>query len=57
MQQFECANVVPECEGVVRGESEDEVVAAAAEHAADAHGITEVSPELERQIRAGVTHV
>lgn len=57
MQQFACAQVVPECDGVVTGETEDEVVAAAARHAADAHGITEVSPELERQIRAGITPV
>lgn len=57
MQQFACARVVPGCDGVVTGETEDEVVAAAARHAADAHDINEVTPELEREIRAGVTRV
>jgi predicted small metal-binding protein len=57
MQQFACAQVVDGCDGVVTGETEDEVVAAAARHAADSHGLTEVSPQLERQIRAGITQV
>ncbi len=57
MRQFECAQVVAGCDGVVTGETEDEVMAAAARHAADAHGLTEVSPQLERQIRAGITQV
>ncbi len=55
MRQFECAQVVSGCDGVVTGETDDAVVAAAARHAADIHGIAEVSPDLERQIRAGIT--
>ncbi len=57
MQQFECAQVVPGCDGVVTGQTADEVVAAATRHAAETHGLTEVSADLERQIRAGITRV
>ena len=35
--KFDCTNVFPCCEGTVRGETEEEVLQAAAEHASDAH--------------------
>lgn len=55
MKQFACGTVVDGCEGVVTGETDNDVLAAAARHAADAHGITEVPEELVTQIRAGIT--
>ncbi len=55
MKQFACGTVVDGCDGVVTGETDDDVLAAAARHAAEAHGITEVPDELVTQIRAGIT--
>ncbi len=55
MKQFACATVVAGCDGVVSGETEDEVLAAAAAHAATAHGMNEVPPEVVQAIRAGIT--
>jgi predicted small metal-binding protein len=55
MKQFACGNVVPGCDGVVTGESEDDVLAAAARHAAEAHGMTEVPDEVVAAIRSGIT--
>lgn len=55
MKQFACANVVPGCDGVVSGATEEEVVAAAARHAAEVHGILEVPDEVLAAIRAGIT--
>lgn len=57
MKQFACATVVDGCEGVVSGETEDDVLAAAALHAAEAHGMTEVPPAVVDAIRAGITDV
>lgn len=57
MREFACANVVPGCDGVVRGETDDDVLAAAAEHAASAHGMSEVPPEVVSAIRDGITDV
>jgi len=57
MKQFACATVVDGCEGVVSGETEDDVLAAAAAHAAEAHGMTDVSPAVVDAIRAGITDV
>lgn len=57
MKQFACATVVDGCDGVVTGETEDEVMAAAAQHAAEAHGMSEVPTEVAAAIRAGITDV
>ena len=55
MRAFECDTVVPGCDGVVTGETDDEVLAAAAAHAEEAHGMTEVPDDVVAVIRAG-TH-
>lgn len=55
MKQFACATVVDGCDGVVTGSTEDEVLAKAAAHAAEAHGMNEVPPEVVSAIRAGIT--
>ena len=43
MKEIRCAEVgfFPDCEGVMRGENEDEVMAAAAEHGRAVHGMTD----------------
>lgn len=57
MKQFACGTVVDGCDGVVSGETEDEVLAAAAAHAASAHGMDDVPAEVVQAIRAGITDV
>jgi len=55
MKRFECRTVVDGCDGVVSGETEDEVLQAAAAHAASVHGMSDLPPELVEQVRAGIT--
>ncbi|MDW3219769.1 MAG: DUF1059 domain-containing protein [Acidimicrobiales bacterium] len=55
MKQFACGTVVEGCDGVVTGATDDEVLAAAAEHAATVHGMSEVPDEVVAAIRAGIT--
>lgn len=55
MRKFACAEVMPGCDGVVTGETDDEVLTAAAEHARTAHGMSEVPDEVVGRIRAGIT--
>ena len=57
MKQFACGNVVPGCDEVVTGETVEEVLAAGAQHAASAHGMTEVPAEVVEAIKAGITDV
>ena len=55
MKQFACGTVVDGCDGVVTGETDEEVLAAAARHAAEAHGMTEVPDDVVAAIKAGIT--
>ena len=51
----ECAKVDPSsgCTHVVRGNTEEEVLKKAAEHAKQ-HGIREVTPELQAKVKAAI---
>ena len=55
--ELRCGKVVDGCEGVVQGETQDEVLGKAAQHAAQAHGITEVDQDLERQLVGAIETV
>ena len=55
MKKFECGTVVDGCDGVVTGETEDDVLRAAGEHAASAHGMTDLPDEVVAKVRAGIT--
>jgi predicted small metal-binding protein len=55
MKKFECGTVVEGCDGVVTGETEDDVMRAAGEHAASAHGMTELPDDVATKVRAGIT--
>jgi predicted small metal-binding protein len=52
---LECAKVDPSsgCQHVIRGETEQEVLQKAAEHAKE-HGIREVTPELVERVKAHI---
>lgn len=43
MREIRCAEVgfFPDCDGVMRGEDDEQVMSAAAEHGRSAHGMTE----------------
>ena len=49
-----CSAVVPGCSFTASAATEDELMQKVAEHAAAAHGVTEVSPELAAQVRAAI---
>jgi len=52
---LECAKVDPSsgCQHVVRGETEEEVLWKAAEHAQE-HGVQEVTPEVMERVKANI---
>ena len=55
MRKFECGTVVDGCDGVVTGETDEDVLRAAGEHAAAAPGMSELPDEVVAQVRAGIT--
>ena len=50
-----CRDVGLDCDAVVRAESEDELLAKAAEHAKEDHGMQEVPAEVVEKIREVMT--
>jgi predicted small metal-binding protein len=52
---FRCENVVPGCEGEVHGETPEETLQAAADHAGSAHGLTELDAETVEKVKASIT--
>ena len=55
---LECAKVDPSsgCNYVVRGETEEEVLQKASEHAKE-HGIRQVTPEMMERVKASIQTV
>lgn len=49
-----CADVVGSCDYVARGDSEQEILDQASEHARSAHGLQEITPEVAEKVRAAI---
>ena len=52
--EFACENVVPGCEGKVDGETRDDVLAKAAEHAKQAHGLEHLDEATFEKVKASI---
>lgn len=50
MKTLHCADAGFDCKGVIKGATEEEVLAQAAEHARDVHQV-EVTPEMAATLR------
>ena len=53
MKRFRCGDVVPGCGWESTG-SEEEILRAAAVHAAEGHGVPEMPPEFVERIRGAI---
>jgi predicted small metal-binding protein len=54
MKELHCAEVGFDCQETISGESEEEVMAKAADHARDAHGLAEINEPTGQKIRAQI---
>ena len=57
MREFRCGQLVPGCDAVFHGESNDEILVQVATHARDEHGMDEVPPEVVDTIHASISEV
>ncbi len=57
MKQLNCRDAGFDCEGVIEAETEQDVMSQAAEHAREAHGLTEIDEELGTRIRQAIRDV
>ncbi len=51
-KELRCRDIGMDCDGVIRAETEEELMGKVAEHAKTVHGIAEVSPELAAKVKA-----
>ena len=51
MKELRCRDAGFECDAVIQGEDEQEVMSKAAEHARDVHGMDEIDEETGQQLR------
>lgn len=52
-----CADVVPGCAAIFDGESDEDVLAQVAGHAASAHGLTDIDEATLAEIKAAIRTV
>ncbi len=57
MKQLDCRDAGFDCDGVIEGEDEQDVMSQAAEHARETHGLAEIDEELGAQIRQAIRDV
>ena len=53
-REFMCKLVHPGCDFVIRATTDDEVIEHARMHQEMAHGVKEISPDLEKKIKANI---
>jgi len=51
MKTFACGDVIPGCNGRVSAADEDGIFNWVVAHAAEVHGVTDVTPELVQAVR------
>ena len=56
-KELHCGDIMPGCDYVAKGESEQEVMAEAAEHAREKHGMNEIDEETAQKVRAKIRTV
>ncbi len=49
-----CRDVGFDCDGVIRAETEEEILKKAAEHAQTAHNLKEITEEVVEKVRAAI---
>ena len=49
-----CKDVGVDCDFVMRGETDQDILQQAAEHARTAHGMTEIPPEVAEKLRGAI---
>ena len=54
MKEFNCGELVPGCDTVIQGESDEEILEKTAVHAREEHGLDEVPPEVQDTVRASI---
>lgn len=53
-KQLSCGDIMPGCRAILEGKDEAEVLAKAAAHAKEHHGVASVPPEVAQKVKAAI---
>ena len=53
-KHFACGRIVPDCDFVASATTDEDVLKQVAAHAAEAHGVKDITPELAAQVKAAI---
>ena len=56
-KEMRCADVGMDCDFVTRAETQEELMQKVVQHAEEVHGITEITPELQRKVAEAIRDV
>lgn len=56
-KELRCGEIIDGCDHVMRGETEDEVMAKGARHASEVHGMNDLDEETRRKVRSKIRTV
>jgi predicted small metal-binding protein len=51
---LKCGDLMPGCKAVIQGKDVTEVMTKAAKHAAEDHGLKEITPELAKKVQSAI---
>jgi predicted small metal-binding protein len=51
-KELRCKDAGMDCDFVARGQTEEEVMKAAAEHGKQKHGMTQITPDLQKKMKS-----
>ena len=54
MKVVACRDMGADCDFVIRGETEEDILRKAAEHGRKEHGITEITPDMKKKLSEAI---
>jgi predicted small metal-binding protein len=54
MKQLRCGDLMPGCNAVIEGKDEAEVMQKGADHARQAHGMSQIPPDVAQKVRGAI---
>jgi len=56
-KMLRCRDIGVDCDGVIRAETEEELMRKVAEHAKTVHGMSQISPDMAAKVKAAIKDV
>jgi len=57
VKMLRCRDIGVDCNGVIKAKTEEELMKKVAEHAKTVHGISKISPDMAKKVKAAIKEV